>query len=359
MAIEARNRALPAWLNKVQTHELVLPRFQRYEAWGHDRITQLFNTILRDLPVGAALVLEIGDEEPFISRPLKGAPGNSNRVTEHLLDGQQRLTALWRGLHNNYDDATYFLVLDKDEETGMPYYVETQVRWKQDRDREFRPFWANDPAQQWKRRKIPLDMFLPDINAISRFNEWSKAAVEDAAERDRISLEVQLIREKFLSFNLPFLSLPTRTSKETALDVFIKMNTSAASLSTYDIVVAQVEAGLGQSLHDLVADTRESCPSIDNYYPPEDLVLYASALLQERAPTNATFMARDFSRRLMTTWDTFQKGLPRAVAFLEEERVFDAARLPSDVTIPVLTALWAVAPEGLDAEGRARALLRK
>ena len=67
--------------------------------------------------------LEIGDEEPFISRTLKGAPEMGERVTEHLLDGQQRLTALWRGLHNNYDDRTFFVYLTTDEESGVPYYV--------------------------------------------------------------------------------------------------------------------------------------------------------------------------------------------------------------------------------------------
>ena len=109
MSIEARNRLLPDWFTRIRTHQTVLPRFQRFEAWDCANVTQLFNTILRDLPVGAVLVLEIGNVEPFISRTLKGAPTTGERVTEHLLDGQQRLTALWRGLHNNYDDRTYFV----------------------------------------------------------------------------------------------------------------------------------------------------------------------------------------------------------------------------------------------------------
>ena len=148
------------------------------------------------------------------------------------------------------------------------------------------------------------------------------------------------------------------TKKETALDVFIKMNTSAAPLSIYDVVVAQVEAGLGTSLHDLVASIKQACP-IAEYYPPEELVLYASALLQGRPPTNATYMGTDFGKQMLQDWDSLVEGIARAVAFLEEEHVFDAARLPTDVVVPVLSALWAVAPNGLDAEGRARAMLRK
>ena len=359
MSINAQNRTLPDWITRIRTHQTVLPRFQRFEAWDHANVTQLFNTILQGLPVGAVLVLEIGNEEPFISRTIKGAPLTGERVTEHLLDGQQRLTALWRGLHNNYDERTYFLYLSADEETRMPYYIDSLARWRKNGDAESRPFWANRPQEQWKRRMIPLDLFAPGEEHQQRFREWAKQAIEDRDERDEVTSTVATIRVKFSTFNLPYLSLPVSTKKETALDVFIKMNTSAAQLSTYDIVVAQVEAGLGKSLHDLVAETRKACPAIAQYYPPEELALYSSALLQERAPTNTSYMAKDFGTKLLTNWEIYLSGLTRAVAFLEEERLFDAFRLPTDVVIPVLVALWAVAPIGLDEEGRARTILRR
>lgn len=359
MSIEARNRLLPDWFTRIRTRQTVLPRFQRFEAWDHARVTQMFNTLLLDLPVGACLVLEIGDKEPFISRNLKGAPEVGERVTEHLLDGQQRLTALWRGLHNNYEKRTFFLVLLKDEETGAPHYVQSEGRWKQEKEVEFRPFWANQPKAQWKKHMIPLDLFAPDINAQQSFREWARLAIESQQERDEVSDQVAAIRQIFASFNLPFMSLPVTTEPQIALDVFLKMNTSAAPLSIYDIVTAQVEAGMGKSLHDLVAETRIKCPNLSDYYSPEELALYGSALLQGRAPTNATYMSKDFAPRLLINWNTFLNGVTRTVDFLEQERVFDAARLPTDVVIPVLVALWGLAPEDLDAEGRARVVLRK
>jgi hypothetical protein len=155
MAIEARNRLLPDWFTRIRTRQTVLPRFQRFEAWDYSRVTQLFNTILQDLPVGAGLVLEVGDVEPFISRTLKGVPEEGERVTEHLLDGQQRLTALWRGLHNNYQDRTFFLHFEEDDETGMPYYVDSIARWKKDGDKDFRPFWANRPKEHCRPPDMP------------------------------------------------------------------------------------------------------------------------------------------------------------------------------------------------------------
>jgi uncharacterized protein with ParB-like and HNH nuclease domain len=92
--MEARNRKLADWYGKILRGESRLPRFQRFEAWDRDRIGSLTETVIRNLPLGITLILEVGDEEKFISRHLATAPESEGRVHEHLLDGQQRLTAL-------------------------------------------------------------------------------------------------------------------------------------------------------------------------------------------------------------------------------------------------------------------------
>lgn len=86
-------------------------------------------------------------------------------------------------------------------------------------------------------------------------------------------------------------------------------------------------------------------------------MLYASALLQDKPPTNKTYLAKEFGPRLLDNWDKLLFGIKRTEDFLEDERVFDSVRLPTDIVVPVLVALWAQAPEGGDAEGHARSLL--
>ena len=267
MTIEAHNRSLPDWFTRIRTRQIVLPRFQRFESWSHANVTQMFNTILQRLPLGAVLTLEIGEDEPFESRVIVGAPESGERIVEHLLDGQQRLTALWRGLHNHYEKRTYFLYLKKEEETGAEFYVDSIGRWENPADKSLRPLWADDPKQLWERRMIPLDLCKPSDDATAeRFKQWSREAIADSDEREDVNFTWGKIREIFATFNLPYLSLPVGTRRGTALDVFIKMNTSATPLKTYDVVVAQVEAATGQSLHELVGACREACPSIENYY---------------------------------------------------------------------------------------------
>ena len=96
---KAQDRTLSVWFQKLQNGEIKLPRFQRFQAWDKKRITSLLETITYNLPLGITLLLEV-DEEKFISRYLATAPETGVKVNEHLLDGQQRLTSLWRSMHN-------------------------------------------------------------------------------------------------------------------------------------------------------------------------------------------------------------------------------------------------------------------
>ncbi|HCR54075.1 MAG TPA: hypothetical protein DIW27_06640, partial [Cytophagales bacterium] len=68
--MEARNRKLSEWYGKVQQAEIKLPRFQRFEAWDRWRICSLIETVIRNLPLGITLILEVSDKEKFISRHL-------------------------------------------------------------------------------------------------------------------------------------------------------------------------------------------------------------------------------------------------------------------------------------------------
>jgi uncharacterized protein with ParB-like and HNH nuclease domain len=96
--MEARNRLLPDWFTRIRSRQISLPRFQRMVAWGPNEVAGLLTTVLRGLPGGATLILEVGDSLPFVSRTMVDAPSDGERITELLLDGQQRLTSNWREL---------------------------------------------------------------------------------------------------------------------------------------------------------------------------------------------------------------------------------------------------------------------
>lgn len=360
--MHAHDRFLPEWFNRIRSRQITLPRFQRFIAWGHAEVSGLLTTVLRGLPSGASLILEVGDEEKFKSRTMTDAPETGEKVTEQLLDGQQRLTALWRSLHDKYPDRTYLIGFEDDPHNGgrQQPYVYGQARWEKNGTRY--PVWTDSARYCWERRLLPIRLLRPD-DIKDEIDQWIEAAIpEDTSDKfavyKQLNSLISDLRTKIREFNLPYLSLPAKTEKDVALDVFVKMNTSSVRLDTYDIVVALVEGETGKSLHDHVKVLQEAVPRIKDYADVPGLVLDVVALRQNRVPSQAGYRGIDFSR-MIVEWLAVVSGIKGMVNFLEEESIFDAQRLPSYTALPVIAALWEHLPTHPDQLGNARHLLRK
>ncbi|MDE2717880.1 MAG: DUF262 domain-containing protein, partial [Chloroflexota bacterium] len=353
--MEARNRRLPDWLTRVRTGQLALPRFQRFESWSHNEVRTLLDSVLRVRPVGAALVLAIGDEEPFISRRMEGAPEPAERITEHLLDGQQRLTALWKALNAAYEDRTYFAVLCPEADDEDVSHVRSYSRWSRNGQRY--PLWADQPREQWRRGLFPMHLLNP-VTETAEIGTWCDKATDSLEESRELERKVTALQARVREANLPYLELPVETPPDEAIDVFIKMNTTSIRLSAFDIVVAQLEAEAGQSLHDLEASLRAAVPDAEQYVEVPDLVLRVAALREDRPPTESSFRRLDLPG-LATDWEAIQSGVDGAIRFLEEERIFDRDRLPTVAVVPVIASIWSQMPQDLDAHGQGRTLLRQ
>ena len=66
------------------------------------------------------------------------------------------------------------------------------------------------------------------------------------------------------------------------------MKTSASPLKDFDIVVAQLEGAVGDSLHDMIAELNKKVPAAANYGKVEDAALAIGALLNGKPPLKRT-----------------------------------------------------------------------
>jgi len=354
--MDARNRSIPDWFTRIKTGQVLLPRFQRHQAWEHAEVGGLLEAVLGNLPAGAVLVLEVGEPQPFKTRPMAGAPRPTERCNEHLLDGQQRLTALWRSLNDDYEDRTWLVRSEPDEEHGQKRLsIEGKSRYVRNSERF--PKWVDNPAALWAQGYIPVRLLHPeDIHGDIR--SWvDEATQHDLAHARELDDKINELRTRVKTYNIPYLSLPVTTPKDVALDVFIKMNTSAVPLTSFDIVVAQIEAAADASLHELVETLGARVPNAHHYRDLGNWVLDVAALREDMSPTQASYLRLD-PDALVTDWERIVEGISWTTTFLEEERVFDSARLPSVAVLPVLAALVEHLPKQPDQLGEARRLLR-
>jgi hypothetical protein len=356
-SMQARDRAVDEWFSRISSGQVQLPRFQRFEAWGNREITDLLQTVLDELPAGATLILEVGDTSPFKYRPLITASSGPGRLTELLLDGQQRLTALWRSLNDTYEDRTYFVDLNDSNENGSSPSVTSERRyWKYG---QRYPLWAEDPAQTLNRGLVPIRLLRPGTEAAEELNSWLEVATEgDPAKQLSIYKLTTQLRTRVARFNLPYLFLVVGTKKGIVLDVFVKMNTRSVRLTAFDIIVAEIEENTGESLHDKVESLNGQVPALSRYGELKDIVLNVAALLQNRTPNREGYFGINWSR-MIDEWELLVTGANRAVEFLVQERVLDEDRLPSRAPLAPLIALWAYAPQSPDFRGNARTLLKR
>jgi hypothetical protein len=375
---KAQDRTLGVWFQNIQQGMVKLPRFQRFEAWDRWRITSFLNTIINNLPVGVTLALDVAGVEKFESRYIATSdPVAPGTVTQHLLDGQQRLTAFWRSIHNNYEWETFFVYFPQfdlgERKSGAEIEVRCIPRWF-NKHKLRMPRWVEEPAQCFKRGLLPVSLLRPgDIT--TEIDLWLNDATKplepadndpDAlakykaytSTRDKIKAEITTLRERVTHFNLPFLSLPADTSKDVALQVFINMNTNSKPLSLYDIIVAEVENVADKSLHALEASLTEKCPMAGRYGNVSDLILSTSALLQDKLPNTRGMIDMD-KKQLLANWPKLERGLERMASFLDGQRVFDEARLPTNAVLAVIAAAYELIPDHGDFLAKAEKLLRR
>lgn len=375
---KAQDRTLGVWFQDIQQGRIKLPRFQRFEAWDRGRIASFLNTIINNLPVGVTLALEVAGPEKFESRYIATSePKSSVPVTQHLLDGQQRLTAFWRSVHNNYEWETFFVYLPQldrlETKSGGDAEIRYIPRWV-NKNQLRMPLWVEVPAKCLERGLLPVSLLRPE-DISHEVDEWVNEATKplkplptdpDAfpkleafnETKERIKKEIVILRERVKFFNLPYLSLPAETSKDVALQVFINMNTNSKPLSLYDIIVAEVESVAEKSLHELEASLTHKCPNASRFGNVSDLILSTSALLQDKLPSTRGMIEMD-KKQLLANWPKLERGLERMASFLEGQRVFDEARLPTNAVLAVIAAAYELIPDNGDFLAKAEKLLRR
>ena len=103
-------------LGNIQTRKYLLPSIQRELVWGPDRIIALFDSLMRGYPIGSFLFWKVKDDQKSEFQYYEFIREYHEKDNKHnpkaniagigeitaILDGQQRLEALYIGLKGSY-----------------------------------------------------------------------------------------------------------------------------------------------------------------------------------------------------------------------------------------------------------------
>lgn len=350
-----QSRSLVNWMRGIHEGRITLPTFRPSSVWDITKTKSLIDSLFRNRPVGTLLLMPT-DKERFRSRPIPGAvaatPGTGNG--ELILDGQQRLTALWQAFHGEPEQ----LFVRIDDWTADSLAV-LEVGSAADFHLHLVEDEYADAVLQFESRCIPFAIL--GIESVTQPEDatwqWCDRILPNDRGRARF-LAYRIQRDVAALFqyrSLWHLTLPGGISSEEATEIYIRTNESSAVTRSFDIAVAIYESNTDESLRDeivgMVEEMGKDRSLIDSFFDTtegEDELIPAlgevlfkvSCLWCGFAPTEGKYTEKRVLETLRDRRGELRDALLWALEFYQAEGVPERRFVPSDVPLRVLPALY-------------------
>lgn len=334
--------------NEEEQGGLWLPNIQRYFIWKKEQIEKLFDSIMREYPIGNFLIWKT--KEPvkmrkFIDNYKDGlrlidfyVPKN-NKIKLLVLDGQQRLQSLFIALRGSYNvEELYFNVLSGKEE-------------KEDIKFEFK-FLSSDKAKienGWvKLKDIVFEnrtSYVIANDLIKKINdERKKKLMNDLTEVeiDLIHDNISLVINQFCNSNNPIISYTELDSVDNpeiytlneVVEIFIRANSGGTPLSKSDLMFSLLTANwedVEEDLTNFLEDLNGTAFAFER-----DFVLKTSLILIGAGAKYDVmkFRKEENLKKLQDNWDNIKKSIREIKDFLcKYTFIRDDKALPSYIAL--------------------------
>lgn len=251
--------ALGSLLNQLKEGRFVIPDFQREFEWKPWDIRDLLKSILLDYYIGTLLLWKGKDEnfENLSCESIYGHDGTEKR--EYIvLDGQQRLTALYYALigpdinfPNRKNPVRFFVRLDRFRDENYDECVEYQFIGKS---------WrriSDTPKELYARHLFPFTLFGQGARAIiswvDEYKEYWRGQATDAenegnceeakkcfANADYIKTFDTEIEELDRDYQVSYIELDKEIAVEKVCDIFTQINSKGVRLDIFDLLNAML-----------------------------------------------------------------------------------------------------------------------
>lgn len=231
-------------LKKIKQGTIQLPIFQRGWIWPDDHVQKIIASVSQSFPIGAILMLENGGPVRLATRPIEGTESGIDEVNPEtlILDGQQRLTALFQSLTS--DQAVYTLDT-KEHKTNRWYYLDMKacVAAGTDRVESVISLPENRIVRKFQEKaqldlssskeEYAADMF--PVNQIFNAKQWERGYLEYWKNQDEKwdlfkDFDDKVI-DLFKTYQVPTITLDKKTSREEVCLIFERVNSQGIELT--------------------------------------------------------------------------------------------------------------------------------
>jgi len=241
---EPSEMATSTLMKHINERALGLPQFQRLAVWTQKDWIPFLASMLRGRPTGTLLLLECKeDRQEFAPRNIETAPelDLETRLRWLLLDGQQRLTTLYRAFHSDFTTGhgavNYEFVID----------VKAALDRKDLLDEDF-TLTKKNVVPGFPSLAEAGTVTLKVLYASADFENWKHTYVthhltpigRNVGDLTQDLDEVMPGAGKLQDYKFPVLKIEQDTPLDVVVDIFEGMNRRGQQLNQFDLMVAKL-----------------------------------------------------------------------------------------------------------------------
>ncbi len=264
-------------VNYTQNSTFILPSLQRDAVWKMDGIAKLFDSIYKEYPIGTILLLNVGKGDNYINFYTLNTNENgeffsneryylqTNTTNYCILDGQQRITAIYKGLfkpfntptknkswQNNYlyfnclstGDDIAFKYFKDDESTILPncLYIKLKDIWYC-KDGENVDDEIDSLISKWINIGNKIDS--KKHKKLFKIYEDTKNYINNniILIKNNLTKLITILNTTLISYNLiSFNNLDDEEKLKRISNIFIRLNSGGQKLTPADLLYSQIAA---------------------------------------------------------------------------------------------------------------------
>ena len=347
-------------LTDIEIGKIQLPDFQRDWIWDDYRIRSLLASVSQAFPIGAVLTLAVGGENSLKPRPIEGVNPAEDAKTPNtlILDGQQRLTALFQSVKSEHGAYT---LNAKGERITRYYYLDMEKCLNDAIDREKAVLSCRRNRRVQREHGEIIDIPSPEmeyknsmfpVNKIFDSDDWGDEYKDywqqDPSKRELFNTFNREVIERFKQYNLPIIHLLEKTPREAVCLIFEKVNTRGVTLTVFELLTASFAIDNFQLREDW--DKRFKRMSKHPVLGNLDSTDFLRALTLLFTNANPGISTANCTRRsiLQLKAADYQKwakitedGFIQAAKFLNDLKIFRAKDVPYQTQLIALAAILA------------------
>lgn len=246
-------------IEHIRRNEYLIPAFQREFVWKSYQVERLFDSLMQGYPIGSMLFWKVKDERKSKYRFYKFLENyveyhkthntffdtHSNKDFYAILDGQQRLTALYIGLFGYYAYHQYRCSWEYSEKSFPKRYLylnisrtfpedEDDLTYKfkfiDNKECQEKPIFQDNFGDRWFKVGYIVSLHKNTDYDLDEFSEENK--LEKNEKKILRKLENVIFTDLLINY------YEEDSSEDIAVNIFVRINSGGTSLSFSDILLS-------------------------------------------------------------------------------------------------------------------------